>query len=188
MVYVFVTTFTPGPNNVMAMTNSVRFGYRKTLGFLGGILTGFLLIMLLSGLLNVILVNLLPQMKVGLTVLGAIYMLYLAGHILFSKYEEGKDSESVTSFKAGFTLQFLNLKVILYGITVYSLFVVPAFPDALRASLFAPVLAGIGFIATSCWALGGYLFRDWLRRYSLGFNLVMAGLLIYSAITSLLHA
>jgi threonine/homoserine/homoserine lactone efflux protein len=35
--YVFVTTFTPGPNNSMSLTNAMRDGYKKTLRFPYGI-------------------------------------------------------------------------------------------------------------------------------------------------------
>jgi len=61
LTYVFVTTFTPGPNNILSMSNAMRFGYKNTLRFLLGITCGFLVVMLLSGLANVILINLLPQ-------------------------------------------------------------------------------------------------------------------------------
>jgi len=38
LIYVFVTTFTPGPNNIVSMSNGMRYGYRNILRFLGGIL------------------------------------------------------------------------------------------------------------------------------------------------------
>ena len=63
LLYVFVTTFTPGPNNLMAMSNAIQYGYRRVLGFLAGMTVGFALIMLASGLLNVALVQILPQTR-----------------------------------------------------------------------------------------------------------------------------
>lgn len=91
----------------------------------------------------------------------------------------------MNSFLAGFTLQFLNLKVILYGVTVFSMFILRAYQNPLQVSLFAPLLAGVGFIATSCWALGGDLFRGLMHRHYRAFNLAMAALLVYTAIASL---
>jgi threonine/homoserine/homoserine lactone efflux protein len=84
-VYVFVTTFTPGPNNILSMSHAVQSGYKKTLPFLGGIFTGFVVVMLLCGLLNFALINLLPQVRPWLNLLGAAYMVYLAIYIAFSK-------------------------------------------------------------------------------------------------------
>jgi len=189
LTYVFVTTFTPGPNNILSMSNGMRYGYRKTLGFLLGIFTGFLVLMEICGLLNFVLINLLPQVKLWLNILGAAYMVYLAVHILRSKpMGEGQSDDSLNTFKAGFILQFVNLKGILYGVTVYSTFIVQPGITPLRISLFAPLLAAIAFIAISCWALGGDVFRHYLNRHYRLFNLVMAGLLIYTAIASLVEA
>ena len=190
LAYVVVTTFTPGPNNILAMSNAMRFGYKRTLGFLVGMFTGFFLVMLACGLLNVALVNRLPQVRFWLNLLGAGYMVYLTFHIMRSgAMEDSADKRDLNSFTVGFGLQFLNLKVILYGITVYAMFITPTFQNPATVSLFALVLAAIGFIAISCWALGGNIFRQTLRKHYRLFNLAMAGLLIYTAIAALLpHA
>jgi len=190
LAYVVVTTFTPGPNNILAMSNAMRFGYKRTLGFLVGMFTGFFLVMLACGLLNVALVNRLPQVRFWLNLLGAGYMVYLAFHIMRSgAMEDSADKRDLNSFTVGFGLQFLNLKVILYGITVYAMFITPTFQNPATVSLFALVLAAIGFIAISCWALSGNIFRQTLRKHYRLFNLAMAGLLIYTAIAALLpHA
>ena len=103
--------------------------------------------------------------------------------------EDSTDKRDLNSFTVGFGLQFLNLKVILYGITVYAMFITPTFQNPATVSLFALVLAAIGFIAISCWALGGNIFRQTLRKHYRIFNLAMAGLLVYTAIAALLpHA
>ncbi len=188
LAYVILTTFTPGPNNIMAMSNAVHAGYKRTLGFLTGIFIGFVIVMLLCGLLNVLLVNLLPQVKSWLNILGAAYMVYLAIHILLSKSPgDNSNHNSSNSFLAGLNMQFLNLKVILYGVTVYSTFIVQAYQNPIVIALFAPILAFVGFIATSAWAISGDMFRTLFLKYNTALNLVMSGLLIYTAIASLLH-
>jgi threonine/homoserine/homoserine lactone efflux protein len=188
LTYVFVTTFTPGPNNLLSMSNAMHSGYRRTLKFLAGIFTGFFVVMLLSGLLNFALVNLAPQVRVWLNILGAVYMVYLAIHIMLSKPDESEQAtDRLNTFRAGFVLQFLNLKGILYGVTVYSNFIVPAYPDPRQAALFAPLLSAIAFLAISAWALGGDIFRKTLNRYYRAANIIMGLLLIYTAIASLIH-
>jgi cysteine/O-acetylserine efflux protein len=188
ITYVFVTTFTPGPNNLLSMSNAMHSGYRRTLRFLAGIITGFFIVMLLSGLLNFALVNLAPQVRVWLNILGAVYMVYLAIHIMLSKPDTGEQAtDRLNTFRAGFVLQFLNLKGILYGVTVYSNFIVPAYPDPRQAALFAPLLSAIAFLAISAWALGGDIFRKTLNRYYRAANIIMGLLLIYTAVASLIH-
>jgi cysteine/O-acetylserine efflux protein len=187
LIYVVVTTFTPGPNNIMSMTNAMHFGYGRSLKFLAGVSAGFLIVMFASGILNVVLTDWLPFLENWLKILGAIYMFYLAIHIARSKpleVDEGKNGDN--TFVAGFTMQFLNIKVILYGITVYSLFIIHSYQTPGMIGLFALALAMVGFIANSCWAFGGNVFRSTLRKNYRWFNFAMAGLLVYTAVASLL--
>jgi cysteine/O-acetylserine efflux protein len=186
IVYVLVTTFTPGPNNIMAMSNGLRYGYRRTLKFLAGITAGFVVVMLVCGLLNVLLANLIPQVHFWLNLAGAAYLLFLAAHIVFSRpQEEGSAPEKLNTFGAGFGLQFVNLKGILYGVTVFSLFITPVYQNPFVVGLFACLLAGVGFTSISSWALGGNLFRSFLHKYERWFNLAMAALLVYTAVAGL---
>ncbi len=186
LTYVLVTTFTPGPNNILSMTNGLRYGYRRTLSFLAGETSGFFVVMFVSGLLNIALVSLAPSIRFWLNVCGAVYMIYLAVHIVLSK-PTGKDTRrnDLNTFGAGFALQFINPKGILYGITVFALFITPIYQNPWIVSLFALLLACVGFIAVSSWALGGNLFYRFLQKYERWFNLVMGALLVYTAIASL---
>lgn len=187
LTYVFVTTFTPGPNNVMAMSNAMRFGLKKTMPFVWGIFSGFLVVLTLSGLLNIVLSSYIPGLRAWLNLLGAVYMFFLAWHIARSApVEEGEASDQLNTFKAGFLQQFVNVKVLVFGITVFSLFIVHTYHDALSISLFALFLALVGFAASSSWAVGGNLFRKVLKENYRAFNYLMAGLLVYTAIASLL--
>ncbi len=186
LFYAFVTTFTPGPNNIMSMSNAMHHGYKKTLRFLAGIFTGFLVVMFLCGLLNVALTTLLPSLNKWLNILGAIYMLYLSIHILRSKPVMNElEDNGFNTYKAGLTMQFLNIKVILYGITVFSLFIIGSYRDPTMIFLFSFLLASLGFVATSCWAFGGNLFRNLPQQDYRIFNFVMGGLLVYTAIACL---
>ena len=60
LTYIFVVTFTPGPNNIMSMTNGMRYGYRGILRFIAGVLCGFAIIALSAGMLNLFMANLIP--------------------------------------------------------------------------------------------------------------------------------
>lgn len=187
LIYVFVTTFTPGPNNITSMTNAMRDGFRKTLVYILGIFSGFVVMMLASGFLNLTLVSLLPDSHFWLNLLGAVYLVILAGLVAFSKpADDAHAGKSINTYWGGFIMTLLNVKVIIYGITVYSLFIIDLFKGGWQITGFAVGLALVAFVSCILWALGGHLFRRWLNRYYRVFNWVMAGLLVYTAISSLI--
>ena len=183
--YVVTTTFTPGPNNLMAMSNGLHAGFRRTIRFLLGVFCGFLLVMLICGLVNFALMTLIPSLRLWLNLLGAGYMLYLGFHVMTSKPREDELNPSLNSFQAGLSMQFINPKVILYGITVFSNFIIPYNQSAPAILLFAVFLATVGLLASSAWASFGVVFRTFFAKYNRMINLVMGILLIYSAIASL---
>jgi len=189
ITYVLVTTFTPGPNNMMAMSNAMHDGFRRSLRFLVGVLAGFFFVMLLCGYLNFVLVSILPKARFWLNLLGTGYMIYLGIHIALTKQNEQAEVEQpFNTFKAGMFMQFLNLKLILYGITVFSNFIIPFYQDIPTLTLYTVILAIIGFIATSCWAAFGVAFRTIFSKYSRVINISLGLLLIYSALEGFLSA
>lgn len=181
--YVFVTTFTPGPNNIMSMTNANRDGFKKTINFDLGVSAGFFVIMLACSYFNLLLFNLIPKIKIFMSIVGSAYMLFLAYKIYTSKPVEGKSSNTnINSFSTAFILQFVNVKGILYGLTVASNFIIPYYKTHASLVMFALLLAFIAFVSTVCWALFGALFQKFLSKYRKAFNTIMSLLLLYSAV------
>ena len=84
-------------------------------------------------------------------------------------------------FWAGFVLEFVNVKIMLYGVTALTSFVMPAFDSTAAVAAFAVLLAAIGSVANWTWALFGVLFQRALRNHGRLFNAIMALLLVYCA-------
>ena len=182
--YVFVTTFTPGPNNILSMVNAKRYGFKNSFPFNLGVLTGFIIIMIACSYFNLFLFNLMPKIEHFVGILGAVYMLYLAYKITFgTKVGTDLTSKKTNTYLAGLTMQFVNPKVILYGITVIATFITPYYKSGFALILFSLILSLIGFISTLCWALFGALFQNFLTKYNKQFNIVMGLLLVYCAIS-----
>jgi cysteine/O-acetylserine efflux protein len=169
----------------MAMSNGLHTGFKRTANFLGGVFSGFFLVILICGFVNFMLMSLLPSLRLWLNLLGAGYMLYLAFHVMTSKPHEEELNEGLNTFKAGISMQFINPKVILYGITVFSNFIIPNYQSSIAVLLFSLLLATIGLIASTSWATFGVIFRTFFMKYARIINIVMGILLIYSAIASL---
>ncbi len=183
--YIIATSFTPGPNNIMAMSNANQHGLRKTFRFIFGVTVGFFAIMLLSSFFNLVLYNYIPRIKFVMNLLGSLYMAYLAFKIMKTNKTKNKEqvSDTLNSFFTGFILQFINPKGILYGITAISTFVIPFYKSALSLLLFSVLLAFVGFLSTFMWAVFGSLFQKFLSNYERPFHIAMGLLLLYSAIS-----
>lgn len=181
--YVLLTTFTPGPNNIMALSNASRFGFRRALRFTSGVGVGFFFVVGLSCAFTVVLFDALPNIKPVMTVIGASYILWLAWKTATSTPHDEKDGGSTSTVLSGAMLQFVNPKAILYGITSASTFLVPYYKSALVLAAFCLFMAAVSLLATSCWAAFGSLFERFLTRSGRVVNWIMAALLVYCAVS-----
>ncbi len=191
--YVFVTTFTPGPNNIMAMSIAGRYGWKKTVRFTLGVLGGFSVVLLLCAYANLLLFRVIPRIQLAMNIVGAVYMGYLAYKTVTSDAHNhddqttGAQNNKQNSFWGGFALQFVNAKGILYGITIMANFIIPYFKSGISLVLFSVGLALVSLVATNSWAFFGSLFQRFLAKYERIFNVVMALLLMYCAVSLFLH-
>ncbi|GED52618.1 LysE family transporter [Brevibacillus borstelensis] len=187
LLYAFVSSFTPGPNNIMAMVFANKYGFKKTLRFCFGVGSGFFIIMLLCSYFDLLLKSFIPKMEWIMTVLGAIYMVYLAFKLIISKQHENDNNGDQNSFITGMLLQFVNPKAILYGITIVSTFILPYHTSNLSLIGYSFFLAVIGFMGTISWSVFGSVFQRFLSKYRNQFQVVMALLLVFTAISILVH-
>jgi len=93
--FVVITSFTPGPNNISSASMGILYGYKKTLGYLSGIVTGFFLVMLLCGWISKTLLYIFPSFESILRIIGALYILWLAWHTLMASYSFNEDDQNL---------------------------------------------------------------------------------------------
>ena len=184
--FVVVTTFTPGPNNISSMSSGISAGYRGSLRVLAGITAGFFGVMCLCALVAAAVLAAFPWLQVWLRVAGSLYIAWLAVHTFLDSFKADPQGKPVLGFVNGLLLQLLNAKVIVYGLTLYSTFLVPLSGRPGLLALSAASFALIGFSAISAWTLLGSTFTRLLsnpiaRRITAG---VLALVLLYSAIES----
>lgn len=178
--YALVTAFTPGPNNVLALSAVAGGGWEKGKAVVAGISAGFSCVMLLCALGCFGLARYLPLMAESMKYVGAVYIGYLAVRIALSK-PDGEGAERKKSFWAGFFLQFVNVKIILYAITIYTGYVIPVSPSSAALLTAALCSAVIGISGTMTWALAGGVLKKQIRRHYRPFNAAMALILLWSA-------
>jgi threonine/homoserine/homoserine lactone efflux protein len=179
--FAFVSTVTPGPNNLMLMASGANFGFRRTLPHMLGITGGLSLMALLVGAGLMALFDAVPSLNYVLKALSVGYLLWLALKIATAAplKEHSAGSRPMTFIQAA-TFQWVNPKawaMCLSAITLYA-------PD--RSLLSVAFVAGafglVCFPAISVWAWLGTVVRQWLSNATRLriFNITMAALLVAS--------
>lgn len=182
LTYTLITALTPGPNNILALSSVTQYGLRRSLPILAGMSAGFLVIMLACGMFTFTLINVLPSVTRWLVWVGAVYILWLAWKIATSSSSTSNGSGRPLSFWVSFWLQFANVKIILYGITALSVFVLPYTQDIFWVTAVSILLAGIGSLGNLVWGLTGHLFQSLFLNHGRIVNLILAMLLVYCAV------
>jgi len=180
--YMVAVTFTPGPNNILVMTNAGTYGFKKTLNYMMGGAIGVLLIVAASTYFNVLLFDVIPTVKPFMGIAGAAYMTYLAIRIIRSKPPEAGQSGEPLRFHYGFIMQFLNPKLLIFAVTATSNFIVPYFDSSYYVP-FTLLITMIFILSWVVWSLFGSVFKLFLNRHYKPFNIAMGLILIYSAVS-----
>lgn len=124
-VFAFVSSITPGPNNLMLMSSGATFGLRLTLPHLLGVILGFIFMLFLVGLGIVQIFDKVPISYTILKWFSVGYLLYLAVKIARSSRpteKHGKGSSPFTFIQAA-SFQWVNPKawsMALSAISVYA--------------------------------------------------------------------
>ena len=83
-LFMFVTSCSPGPNNIVASHSGFNHGFKKTIPLMLGVIFGFtfMLAVINFGLINIF--RLYPIIQKGLIMTGTIFLIYLSYKISFS--------------------------------------------------------------------------------------------------------
>lgn len=185
VLYSFVTSITPGPNNIMLAASGVNFGFKRSIPHILGIGCGFGFMVVVVGLgigsilsSNVILYE-------CLKIIGIAYLLYLAYKIYRSGAIETdtKQSKPLTFMQAAL-FQWVNPKAWVMALGAMTTYL--AGDSATYWYLILGLTYGlVGIPSTGVWALIGEKLQILLlhdaRRLKL-FNITMSLLLVASVL------
>ena len=183
LTYAVVTAVTPGPNNIMSMSNGSRKGFFAALPFNFGIGVGFSIVMLLCTAFCSMLSALIPKIKMPMLIVGAGYMLYLAWET-FRSGDSLEENHSHDGFVSGLLLQFINPKIYIYCIMSMEAYILPLYSgQPLTLLVFDLLLSFIGFVFTIAWTVFGSVFQTLFSRHARVVNTILALLLVYCAVS-----
>ena len=163
------TTFTPGPNNILLLSSTSTFGFRKCRP-------------LICGFGCAVLGELIPQIVPVAKYVGAVYVLYLAYKTFTRKTGDGTaDTSKPLTYVNGFLLQFLNIKIMMLGIAFYSGYILPYGFHVGHILAFAVIMAACAGTGNLIWATLGTLLFPLYKKYAKVINAIMALLLVWCA-------
>lgn len=193
VLFAFVSSITPGPNNTMLLASGVNFGVRRTIPHALGISIGFMVLVLAVGLGLGELFKAYPLAYGVLRYVGASYLLYLAWKIANSgpltSAEPG--TRKPLGFWGAAAFQWVNPKAWVMAVGVVATYTPQNgfFANLVIATIVCGVvnLPSIGVWVTFGTALRRVLHKPWAVR---AFNVGMALLLVaslYPVALDLLH-
>ncbi|TKB48973.1 LysE family translocator [Ferrimonas sediminicola] len=178
-LFAFVSTMTPGPNNIMLMSSGAKVGFVRTIPHMLGVSLGFALMVVLvgAGLMGVLAA--MPQSQTLLKCLSLAYLCYLALKIANSDHSKQETEFQPMTFMAAAGFQWVNPKgwsMALTAVTLYS------HGHWQEVGIIAGVFLILNLPSVSLWAAAGTQLQRWLTtsRRVKGFNLTMAGSLLLS--------
>ncbi|OED46708.1 hypothetical protein ACH42_03555 [Endozoicomonas sp. (ex Bugula neritina AB1)] len=185
LLFAFVSSITPGPNNMMLMASGANWGLMRSLPHMLGVGIGFFLMVVVVGIGVMQLFELYPLSYKILQVVSVIYLLYLAYKISNAKSPEVKDKGKPITFMQAVLFQWVNPKAWTMAVTSISLYAPDR--DFTSIAFVALVFGLVNFPSISAWAILGHHIQKWLCtpvRLKV-FNWSMAGLLVASLLPSL---
>ncbi len=185
-LFAFVTSVTPGPNNLMLLASGVNFGLRATLRHLLGISAGLLVMLVAVGMG---LAEVFARYPMAHTVMrwgGMAYMAYLAFRIASARVNVSEDGSRgpPMGFFAAAAFQGINPKCWIMVIGFFSAYV-PTGLGVAGIVLASALFALVNLPSCGSWIVLGQGLRHMLSKpaQQRAFNVAMGALLLGSTVS-----
>jgi len=176
-LFAFVTSVTPGPNNIMLTASGANFGFKRTLPHIAGIITGMGLLNVSVGLGLGALFTQFPVLQQVLRVVGSAYLLWLAYKLLsFSAISDKKAEGKPFSLVQAAAFQYINPKAWIMVISANASFSLMGDGYWWSVLMITTIYAVVGTPSIMVWAGFGQYMRQFLGQQNILrlFNITMA--------------
>lgn len=184
--FAFVTSATPGPNNILLTASGIRFGVLRTLPHILGIQLGVALQLILCSLGVGLTLMQIPVVSLAIRTLGTLYMAYLAWKLCYSTFSTTADTENDKPFTVlqAAMFQFINPKAWIMSITAGALFLPQLESKVTAIFLLCATMFLVGGPSSGSWAVIGSAIRHYLSDpvWKRAFNSLMVCLTAYAAL------
>lgn len=195
----FLISAAPGPNMLLIMNQSVRFGLRASIYSMAGCMTALMIMFTLSALGLGVILQQSPAVFDALRWLGALYLAYL-GYKVWTAPVEAKPTSASTNdvknnsdlgnknagysrfnlYKTGFFTAGSNPKALLFAAAFLPQFIQASLPQAPQLLILLATFSVLEILWYFIYALGGLSMAQQLRKPNVlrWFNRVTGGAFI----------
>lgn len=175
-VFAFISSITPGPNNIMLMSSGTNYGFQKTIPHLLGVSLGCGILILSACLGLIQLFDAYPLTYKIMNVICPAYLLYLTYKIATAdpNFKNSKKASRPMNFIEAMLFQWMNPKAWTMAITAASLYIIA---DNLYGIIITTAIFTFIMLPCICvWAVLGQHITQWMTSTLRlkAFNYVMA--------------
>ena len=180
----FAGSGSPGPNNALILATALNHGFKRTLPHVAGAVIGVSALVVLSLAGDARLLESVDGAATALSVLGSVYLFYLAVRLATSAAAPGDRRAAPLNVREAALFQFLNPKAWLFATTVVVGALPHRAPSAAESILIVLTAAAVAASSFLIWAVGSSGLRPLVVSATVarGVNLVVAALLMGSIV------
>ena len=180
LLFGIVASLSPGPNNIMTSYTAFNFGVKKTIPTMLGVIIGWTILVIFLQVGSVIVFQRLEILQKIITVLGSIYLLFMAYKISFSSIKLKKASPKPITFLNTFFFQFVNPKSIIIALAAIAMFINPQENFIKDSIILTTIFFFMAVGSQAAWCLMGKYLRKFATsdKFIKNFNYTMSFLLI----------
>jgi len=151
----FVSSVTPGPNNILLWASGAEFGFRRTVRHVIGTALGIgtLALAVAAGL--GVLITTIPGLEFAMKVAGSVYLLFLAYQVAGSRTLERRAVSRPLGVIQAATFQAINPKAWIFALGAITTFRPTDLPVMAGSVLVAVTMMGVVIPTAALWAGAG---------------------------------
>jgi len=163
ILFAFITSITPGPNNLLLFSHGKHFGFKGAFNLMLGIFLGFSVMLYLTGYGISEIISQNHFLSLTMKIISSLWMFYLAFVLSSIKSTNSQLEYRIIGFKQSFLMQFVNPKAWFMAIASAAAFL-PHFQNIhLNVFLFTAIFGLIGSCCMVVWVAFGDLISRFLN-------------------------
>ena len=184
----FVVSATPGPNMLLVMSHSARFGLRAAIATMGGCMTSLIAMMSISAAGMGALLHAFPSVFDAMRLTGAAYLAYLGVQgwraPVHDETEPGRTSAPAIApkqlYRQGVLVAASNPKAILFAAAFFPQFLNPALPPLGQFTILLTTFTVVEVSWYLVYAASGHKLAQYLRKAEVMrmFNRITGGIFV----------